>query len=166
MRMRLPAGHVRRLFLGFTCSVMFLLVFAVLVAHNTEAESSISGRSVEKDRSLTIAIPTAKPEETIAFYQKLGFASVPGLTGQLDVVRMERKGTPYKLEICHNRFSEAGPVVGGVSGMSFAVKNLRSKMEQYQSKGLDLSTISATREGTTCASLKDPNGITIKLIER
>ncbi len=32
--MRLPAGHARRLFLGFTCSIMFLVVFALLIAHN------------------------------------------------------------------------------------------------------------------------------------
>jgi predicted enzyme related to lactoylglutathione lyase len=145
---------------------MFLLVFAVLVAHNTEAESSSNGGSVDKDHSLTIAIPTAKPEETIAFYKKLGFSTVPGLTGELDMVRMERKGTPYKLEICHNRFSEAGPVVGGVSGLSFAVEDLSSKVEQYRAKGLSLSAVSSSKEGASCASLKDPNGITIKLIER
>ena len=29
--MRLPAGHAKRLFLGFTCSITFLIVLALLI---------------------------------------------------------------------------------------------------------------------------------------
>jgi len=74
--MTLPAGHARRLFLGFTCSIMFLVVFALLIAYNTEAESSALIRSAVEDYPLTIGIPTSNPEGTISFYKKLGFNPV------------------------------------------------------------------------------------------
>jgi hypothetical protein len=58
---------------------MFLVVFALLIAHNTEAESSsLSGSGVE-DYPLTIGIPTCNPEGTISFYKKLGFKTTEGL---------------------------------------------------------------------------------------
>ncbi len=110
--MRLPAGHAKRLFLGFTCSIMFLVVFALLIAHNSEAESSNISKSAVEDYPLTITIPTPNPEGTISFYHKLGFKSVEGLSGGLDVVRMEKEGTPYKLEIFHNRLGRAGSLTG------------------------------------------------------
>ena len=52
--MRLPNGHVKRLFLGFTCSIIFLVIFALLVAHNTEAESSSPAASVAKEKALAL----------------------------------------------------------------------------------------------------------------
>lgn len=163
--MRLPAGHARRLFLGFTCSIMFLVVFALLIAHNSEAESSnITSSSVE-DFPLTIAIPTPHPGVTISFYKKLGFKTVDGLYGALDMVRMEKEGTPYKLEICHNKFSQVGSLAGGVSGMSFQVPNLAESVAQLQTKGLSFRETRGTRDGVTYASLVDPNGISIKLFE-
>ena len=46
--MKSPGGYARRLFLGFTCSIMFLVVLAILMAHNTEAESSGHARSASR----------------------------------------------------------------------------------------------------------------------
>jgi catechol 2,3-dioxygenase-like lactoylglutathione lyase family enzyme len=163
--MTLPAGHARRLFLGFTCSIMFLVVFALLIAYNTEAESSALIRSAVEDYPLTIGIPTSNPEGTISFYKKLGFNPSEGLSTGLDVVCMEKEGTPYKLEICHNRFAEAGPLSGGVSGMSFQVKNLASSIRDLKTKGLTFSETNGKRDGVDYASLNDPNGISIKLFE-
>ncbi|MEI8182579.1 MAG: VOC family protein [Desulfomonile sp.] len=163
--MRLPAGHARRLFLGFTFSIMFLVVFGLLIAHNTEAESSSFARSLLDNYPLTIGIPTADPELTINFYSKLGFKAAEGFSGGLDKVCMEKEGTPYKLEICHNRFSEAGPLSGGVSGMSLRVKNLSVSVADLTKKGLIFVETNGTRDGVTYASLNDPNGISIKLFE-
>ena len=163
--MKLPAGHARRLFLGFTCSIMFLVVFALLIAHNSEAESSNIGKSSVEDYPLTITIPTPNPEGTISFYHKLGFKSVEGLAGGLDIVRMEKEGTPYKLEIFHNRVARPGSVSGGVSGMSFQVPNLSASVAALRNKGLRFRETSGTRDGVTYASLQDPNGISIKLFE-
>lgn len=163
--MRLPAGHARRLFLGFTCSIMFLVVFGLLIAHNTEAESSSFVRSSIDNYPLTIGIPTADPELTINFYSKLGFRTSEGLSGNLDKICMEKEGTPYKIEICHNRFSEAGPLSGGVSGMSLKVNSLSRSVEDLTKKGLRFVETHGTRDGVTYASLNDPNGISIKLFE-
>ncbi|HMK33936.1 MAG TPA: VOC family protein [Desulfomonilaceae bacterium] len=163
--MRLPAGHARRLFLGFTCSIMFLVAFALLIAHNTEAESSSFAGSAVEEYPLTIGIPTSNPEGTINFYKKLGFKTTEGLARGLDIVCMEKEGTPYKLEICHNRFSEAGPLAGGVSGMSFRVKNLTESIQDLRKKGLRFVETEGRRDGVTYASLNDPNGISIKLFE-
>jgi len=165
MSMRLPAGHARRLFLGFSCSIMFLVVFALLIAHNTEAVSSSISKSPVEEYPLTIGIPTNNPEVTIDFYKRLGFKATEGLSGDLDVVCMEKKGTPYKLEICHNRFSEAGPLSGGVSGMSFEVDCLVDTVAHLKNRGLKFVETSGTRDGVRYASLKDPNGISIKLFE-
>jgi predicted enzyme related to lactoylglutathione lyase len=164
--MKLPAGHARRLFLGFICSVSCLVLFAVLVAYNTDAQSSNQASDARKEASLAISIPASKPEETIAFYQKLGFKSVAGLNGPLDVISMERKGTPYKLEICHNRLSEAGPIEGGVSSMSFVVSDLAAKINELQRVGVSVSDTGVKDDGCRYASLSDPNGIRIKLLER
>ncbi len=163
--MRLPAGHARRLFLGFTCSIMFLVVFALLIAYNTEAESSNISRTVVDDYPLTIGIPTPNPEATIGFYKKLGFTTTDGLSRGLDIICMEREGTPYKLEICHNRFCEAGPYAAGVSGMSFRVRNLTHSVKDLKAKGLSFTETHGKRDGITFASLMDPNGISIKLFE-
>ncbi len=163
--MKLPAGHARRLFLGFTCSIMFLVVFALLIAHNTEAESSAFSRPAVEDYPLTIGIPTSNPERTITFYKKLGFSTSEGLSKGLDVVCMEKEGTPYKLEICHNKFAETGPVSGGVSGMSFKVKDLAASVQILKTKGLTFMETNGKRDGVTYASLTDPNGISIKLFE-
>lgn len=163
--MRLPAGHARRLFLGFSCSITFLVLFALLIAHNTEAESSNVARPSVDNYPLTIGIPSQNPEQTIAFYKKLGFKASRDLSGRLDVVCMEKAGTPYKLEICHNKFSESGPLAGGVSGMSFRVSDLRFAVENLKSKGLQFVETSAERDGIRYASLRDPNGISIKLFE-
>lgn len=166
MRMSLPSGHARRLFLGFTFSIMFLVVLGLLIAHNTEAESSnFPAKSSLDNYPLTIGIPTANPELTINFYTKLGFRAAEGFSGGLDKVCMEKEGTPYKLEICHNRFSEAGPLSGGVSGMSFRVKNVPTSVEDLTRKGLRFIETNGTRDGVVYASLNDPNGISIKLFE-
>lgn len=163
--MRLPAGHARRLFLGFTCCIMFLVVFALLIAHNTEAESSNLAGTMVEEYPLTIGIPTSNPESTIDFYRKLGFKPSEGLSRGLDILCMEKEGTPYKLEICHNRFSEAGPLMGGVSGMSFKVKDLADSVRDLRGKGLRFVETQGQRDGVTYASLNDPNGISIKLFE-
>lgn len=163
--MRLPAGHARRLFLGFTCSIMFLVVFALLIAHNTEAESSNYTRSSVDDYPLTIGIPTSNPDTTIKFYRMLGFRITEGLSRGLDIVCMEKEGTPYKLEICHNKFTEAGPLFGGVSGMSFKVQNLNNSVQELRTKGLSFLETDGLRDGVKYASLTDPNGISIKLFE-
>jgi len=144
---------------------MFLVVFALLIAHNTEAESSAITRSAVEDFPLTIGIPTSNPEGTISFYKKLGFSPSEGLSKGLDIVCMEKEGTPYKLEICHNRFAEAGPLSGGVSGMSFKVKDLATSIQDLKTKGLDFSETAGKRDGVNYASLNDPNGISIKLFE-
>jgi len=164
--MKFPSGHATRLFLGFTCSVMFLVVFAVLVAYNTEAESAAHSPAISNERALAITIPTSRPEETIAFYSKLGFRTVPGLGGDFDVITMEKDGNPYKLEICHNKFSEAGRLVGGVSGLSFRVRDLSSMVEDLKSRGLRLGETYGSHDGFNSASLIDPNGISVKLFER
>jgi catechol 2,3-dioxygenase-like lactoylglutathione lyase family enzyme len=164
--MRLPAGHARKLFLGFTCSIMFLVVFALLIAHNSEAESSsFAGPSVE-NYPLTIGIPTGHPERTIEFYEKLGFRTSEGLPRGFDIVCMEKEGTPYKLEICHNRFSETAPPAGAVSGMTFRVKELSNSIKELEGKGLKFVETRAQSDGVTYASLKDPNGIRIKLFQQ
>lgn len=164
--MRLPAGHARKLFLGFTCSIMFLVVFALLIAHNTEAESSsISAKSSIEDYPLTIGIPTNDPEKTIDFYRKLGFRTTEGFSGRLDVVSMEKEGTSYKLEIFHSKVSDAGALAGGVSGMSFKVEDLDASVANLQRKGLRFTETLAQRDGVSYAALKDPNGISIKLFE-
>lgn len=165
MKTKLPPGHARRLFLGFTCSIMFLVAFGLLIAHNTEAESASFSRSSLDDYPLTIGIPTADPESTINFYAKLGFKQTEGFNGGLDRVCMEKEGTPYKLEICHNRFTEAGPLSGGVSGMSFKVKNLARSVEELKRKGITFVETQGHRDGVTYASVNDPNGISIKLFE-
>ncbi len=163
--MRLPAGHAKRLFLGFTCSISFLIVFALLIAHNTEAESSnLASRAVD-EYPLTIGIPTPNPETTIHFYKLLGFHVTEGMSRGLDIVCMEKEGTPYKLEICHNRFCEVGPYAGGVSGMSFRVRDLELSVRDLRSKGLAFLETEGKRDGVNYASLTDPNGISIKLFE-
>lgn len=163
--MSLPAGHVRRLFLGFTCSIMFLVVFAVLVAYNTEAESSSYVKSTVDEYPLTIGIYTANPEETIFFYRKLGFRSSEGLSKGLDVFSMEKEGTPYKLEILHSRSASKAELSGGVSGMSFKVNDLSESVRELQTKGLRFIETDGKRDGVNYASLNDPNGISIKLFQ-
>jgi catechol 2,3-dioxygenase-like lactoylglutathione lyase family enzyme len=144
---------------------MFLVVFALLIAHNTEAESSNLADPMVEEYPLTIGIPTSNPERTIEFYKKLGFKPTEGLSRGLDILCMEKEGTPYKLEICHNRFSEAGPLMGGVSGMSFRVKDLAGSVQELTGKGLRFVETQGQRDGVTYASLNDPNGISIKLFE-
>ena len=163
--MRLPAGHARRLFLGFTFSIMFLVVFALLIAHNTEAESASFTKTAIEDYPLTVGIPTGNPEGTIDFYRKLGFKATASFSRGLDVVCMEKEGTPYKLEICHNKFSEAGPLNGGVSGMSFRVKDLSEAIRELQHNGLTFVQTKGLRDGVSFASLKDPNGISVNIFE-
>ena len=163
--MSLPTGHVRRLFLGFTCSIMFLVVFAVLVAYNTEAESSSYIKSTVDEYPLTIGIYTANPEETITFYKKLGFRSSEGLSKGLDVFSMEKEGTPYKLDILHNRYVSKAELAGGVSGMSFKVNDLPESVRELQRKGLRFVETDGQRDGVNYASLNDPNGISIKLFQ-
>ena len=140
------------------------MVFALLIAHNSEAESSNISKASVEDYPLTITIPTPNPEGTIVFYRKLGFKSVDGLAGGLDVVRMEKDGTPYKLEIFHNKLAKTGSL-GGVSGMSFQVANLSESVSALQSKGLRFRETSGKRDGVAYASLMDPNGINIKLFQ-
>jgi hypothetical protein len=164
--MRLPAGHATRLFFGFACSIIFLVVFALLIAHNSEAESADFTRSSIEQYPLTIPIPTSNPDLTIGFYKKLGFTTSEGFSKGLDIVCMEKEGTPYKLEICHNTLlSGPGPLAGGVSGMSFRVGNLNASVKELKTKGLNFLETEAQRDGIKYASLKDPNGISINLFE-
>lgn len=164
--MSLPGGHAGRICLGFACSIMFLVIFGMLVAYNTEAESSNYSAPSPSEHPLTITIPASDPEDTIEFYKKLGFRSVPNLTNDLDVIGMEKSRTPYKLQICHNKLSEAGPLSGGVSGMIFRVDDLSAAVKELRSKGLGLTVMVQPSDGKRYASLKDPNGIVIKLFER
>jgi catechol 2,3-dioxygenase-like lactoylglutathione lyase family enzyme len=140
----------------------------MLVAYNTEAQSSnhqATAAAID-EYPLTITIPTPRPQETIEFYRKLGFRHSQGMPKGLDVVCMEKDGTSYKLEICHNKFSEAGPVSGGVSGMTFPVPSLQSSIQELQSKGLSFVNTRGIRQGVAYASLEDPNGISINLFEK
>jgi catechol 2,3-dioxygenase-like lactoylglutathione lyase family enzyme len=162
--MNLPSGHAKRLFLGFTCCIMFLVVFALLVAYNTEAESSSHLERVT-GHPLTIAIPASDPEKTIDFYKKLGFKDSPGISKGLDVVCMEKEGTPYRLEIWHDRFSEFGHSAGGVSSMSFRVNDIRASVRDLKGKGIGFVETYGKKNGVTYASLKDPNGIEIELFQ-
>ncbi len=164
--MRLPGGHALRLFLGFACSILFLVLFALLIAHNSEAESSEFTESSIEQYPLTIPIPTSNPDLTIGFYKKLGFSTSEGFSKGLNIVCMEKEGTPYKLEIGHHMFfSGPGPLAGGVSGMSFRVGNLESSVRDLKIKGLTFVETGAKRDGIRYASLKDPNGININLFE-
>jgi len=164
--MRLPGGHAARLFFGFAFSTVFLVVFAILIAHNSEAESSDFARSSIEQYPLTIPIPTSSPDLTIGFYKKLGFTTSEGFSKGLDIVCMEKEGTPYKLEICHNTSSFGpGPLAGGVSGMSFRVGNLNASVKELKTKGVKFLETDAQRDGIKYASLKDPNGISINLFE-
>jgi hypothetical protein len=163
--MKLPDGHAGRLFLGFTCSIMFLVVLAFLIANNTEAESYSLATSMAEEYPLTIGIPTANPETTISFYKKLGFKLTEGLVGGLDMVCMEKDGAPYKLEICHNRSADGVPYTFAVSGMSLRVRDLHKSINELKSKGLSFAETNGKRDGVSYASLIDPNGINIKLFE-
>ena len=163
--MNLPSGHAKRLFLGFTCCIMFLMVFALLVAYNTEAESSSHLEREADGPPLTIAIPASDPEKTIDFYRKLGFKDSPGMSKGLDVVCMEKEGTPYKLEIWHDRFSEFGHTAGGVSSMSFRVNDIQASVRDLKDKGIGFVENCRKKNGVTYASLKDPNGIEIELFQ-
>ena len=163
--MRLPAGHAKRLFLGFTCSIMFLIVFALLIAYNTEAESSSFMKSSVEDYPLTINIPTAQPEVTIEFYRRLGFRASDGLSSGLDVYSMEKEGSPYKLEILYMEATDTKSSKNSVSAMSFRVGNLEDSVKRLESKGLRFVERSGKRDGVSYASLVDPNGINVKLFQ-
>ncbi|MFA6221857.1 MAG: VOC family protein [Desulfomonilaceae bacterium] len=163
--MRLPAGHAKRLFLGFTCSIMFLIVFALLIAYNTEAESSSFMKSSVEDYPLTINIPTAQPEVTIEFYRRLGFRASDGLFSGLDVYSMEKEGSPYKLEILYMEATDTKSSKNSVSAMSFRVGNLEDSVKRLESKGLRFVERSGKRDGVSYASLVDPNGINVKLFQ-
>ena len=163
--MRLPAGHAKRLFLGFTCSIMFLIVFALLIAYNTEAESSSFMKSSVEDYPLTINIPTVQPEVTIEFYRRLGFRASDGLSSGLDVYSMEKEGSPYKLEILYMEATDTKSSKNSVSAMSFRVGNLEDSVKRLESKGLRFVERSGKRDGVSYASLVDPNGINVKLFQ-
>ncbi|MFH0825818.1 MAG: VOC family protein [Pseudomonadota bacterium] len=164
--MIVPSAILKRLFLGFTCSIVFLVVFATLVAYNTEAQSSGHSVPAVDDYPFTISIPTSKPEATISFYEALGFKSTPGLSRGLDIVCLEKEGSPYKLEISHDKFTEMKPVVGGVSGMSFPVANLETSVQDLRRSGMQLRETRGERDGVVYASIKDPNGISVNLFQR
>jgi hypothetical protein len=163
--MRLPAGHAVRLLFGFACSIIFLVVFALLIAHNSEAESSEYTESSIERYPFTIPISTSNPDLTIGFYKKLGFTTSEGLSKGLNTVCMEKEGTPYKLEICHHKSSGPTALSGGVSGMSFRVGNLGASVKALKNKGLTFVETGGQRDGVKYASLKDPNGISINLFE-
>jgi hypothetical protein len=55
--------------------------------------------------------------------------------------------------------------MGGVSGMSFRVKDLAGSVQELTGKGLRFVETQGQRDGVTYASLNDPNGISIKLFE-
>ncbi|MGC8658569.1 MAG: VOC family protein [Desulfomonilaceae bacterium] len=163
--MRLPAGHAKRLFLGFTCSIMFLIVFALLIAYNTEAESSSFVKSSFEDYPFTINIPTAQPELTIAFYRQLGFRTSDGLSSGLDVFSMEKEGTPYKLEIIYKRSPHRDSANNSVPGMSLKVESLTKSISELEAKGFHFVEKNGTMDGVNYASLVDPNGISVKLFQ-
>ncbi len=163
--MRLPAGHAKRLFLGFTCSIMFLIVFALLIAYNTEAESSSFIKSSVEDYPFTINIPTAQPELTIEFYRRLGFKTSDGISSGLDVFSMEKEGTPYRLEILYTKSPDKDAANNSVSGMSFRVGSLEKSVRELEAKGLRFVERSGKRDGVNYASLVDPNGISVKIFE-
>lgn len=163
--MRLPAGHAKRLFLGFTCSIMFLIVLALLIAYNTEAESSSFIKASVEDYPFTINIPTAQPELTIAFYRHLGFRTSDGLSSGLDVFSMEKEGTPYKLEILYKRFPSKDSANTTVPGMSLKVESLEKSVRELEAKGLSFVEKHGTMDGISYASLLDPNGMSVKLFE-
>jgi hypothetical protein len=144
---------------------MFLVVLALLIAYNTEAESSSFIKSSIEDYPFTINIPTTQPERTIEFYKRLGFKPSDGLSSSLDVYSMEREGSPYKLEILYASSHKASSVGKSVPGMSFKVSNLESSVRNLESKGLRFIERSGKRDGINCASLLDPNGINVKLFE-
>lgn len=164
--MTLPNGHARRLFIGFSCSLMFLAAFALLVAHNTEAGPSTHSKSITDNHLLTIGIAANDPQETIDFYKKLGFRDALGLSDDIDIVCMKKDGTPYKLEIWHSQLPKTGSVSAGVSGMRFPVDDLVAAMVQLKKKGLSIVETYGKTDGVRYASLKDPNGIHIRLFER
>ncbi len=164
--MNLPSGHAKQLFIGFICAIGFLTLFTVLVAYNTEAESSNSAPSSTKEYPVTVAIPTPKPQETITFYEKLGFRQNPGLSGGLDTVCMEKEGTPYRLEICHNKYSETGSAKVGASAISLPVPNLTETLNDLNSKGISFLEPKGRQDGVDSAALRDPNGLSIRLFQR
>ncbi len=163
--MRLPGGHAVSLFFGFACSTIFLVVFALLIAHNSEAESSEYTESSIEQYPFTIPISTSDPDLTIGFYKKLGFTTSEEFSKGLNTVCMEKEGTPYKLEICHNMFTGSAALSGAVSGMSFRVGNLGISVKELKNKGLIFVETEGQRDGIKYASLKDPNGININLFE-
>ncbi len=164
--MSLPVQHGKRLFVGFTCSVIFLIVFAMLIAYNTEAQSSAINSSLTDNRPFSVTIPTADPIETIRFYKKLGFMISDKEDLGPDAVCMEKTGTPYLLKICHNRFSETGPLTDSVSGLTFRVDDLSACVKDLEAKGVCLGQSTVIDNTMAFASLKDPNGITIELLQQ
>ena len=165
--MKLPGGHAKRLFIGFICSIGFLSLFAVLVAHNTEADSTNTIALSGFEYPLTIQIPTPQPQETIEFYKKLGFNMNTSLSGGLDVVCMEKGGTPYKLEIYHQKYSKPGQEKPA-SGFSFPVGNLTKIIQELTSKGVCSVKPLLKRDefGSLSASLSDPNGVSITMYQQ
>ena len=165
--MKLPGGHAKRLFIGFICSIGFLTLFAVLVAHNTAADSTNTIVASSFEYPLTIHIPTPHPQETIEFYKKLGFNMNTSLSGGLDVVCMEKGGTPYKLEIYHQKHAKQGQDKLA-SGFSFPVGNLYQVVEELESKGVCTikPRVKKDKFGSLSASLHDPNGVSITMYQQ
>jgi predicted lactoylglutathione lyase len=166
--MKLPGGHAKRLFIGFICSIGFLSLFAVLVAHNTEADSRNNITASVFEYPLTIRIPTPYPQDTIEFYKKLGFNVNTSLSGDLDTVCMEKGDTPYKIKIFHRKRSEKTRNGEMSPGFSFPVQSLNQALQNLQAKGAcPIKPLMKRDEyGSVSASLKDPNGVKITLYEQ
>ncbi len=163
--MSMPEGHAKRLFLGFVFSITFLVMFALLIAYNSEAESSSQIYKKVEARPLVISIPACDPQETISFYKDLGFHLSDDISTGFDIVCMEKQDTPYKLEISHTASFDSANIPKVVSALSFPVDNLAKAISKLRKKGKSDISEKFTFQGKM-ASLRDPNGIEIKLIQR
>jgi predicted enzyme related to lactoylglutathione lyase len=163
--MSMPGGHAKRLFLGFVCSITFLVLFALLIAYNSEAESSGPVTNYIEPHPLVVSIPAMDPQETINFYKDLGFRHSQDISKGLDIVSMEKDGAPYKLEIWHSASLTPQETPKVVSGLSFPVKDLATTLSRLKSNGKWQVKEDGFEDGKV-AFLRDPNGIEVKLIQR
>ncbi len=76
---------------------------------------------------------------------------------------MEKEGTPYKLEICHNKFSEAGPLLGGAFRDELQGEELGSVRKGVGRQGTEVLRNRGEKRRRNIRFTKRPNGISIKL---
>jgi catechol 2,3-dioxygenase-like lactoylglutathione lyase family enzyme len=163
--MSMPGGHAKRLFLGFVFSITFLVLFALLIAYNSEAESSSQMARPLEAHPLVVSIPAVDPQRTIDFYKDLGFRQSQDIGKGLDTVCMERDGAPYKLEIWSLGVLESKDSHKVVSALSFPVNDLSETLTKIRNIGKWEVREGRLAEGPA-AFLKDPNGIEVKLIQQ